>query len=56
MRMALTLTGIALLSLAAAGLLTVVAVCVAEIFRGNDRSIPGAAELQRAEAAQTNTP
>lgn len=32
MSMALTLTGIALLSLAAAGLLTVVAVGVAEIF------------------------
>ena len=43
MSIALTLTGIALASLAAAGLLTVVAVGVAELFRGDDRSLPGAA-------------
>ena len=43
MNIALTMTGIALVSLIAAGLVTVIAVCVAEIFRGDNRSLPGAA-------------
>ena len=38
MSIALTMAGIALASLAAAGLLTAVAVGITEIFRGDDRS------------------
>ena len=44
MNTAITMAGIALVSLiAAAGLLTVVAVGVAEIFMGDDRSLTDAA-------------